>query len=143
MRTRDSLRDPSRIPGVGNGSRFCRPQRRIPGKVARQDHPGSCSNSLRVANESTRFLWNIDQERQLDGLRRQVDAGRFELDSSAVPRKLLELTQQNAELRFRLAMLVRLLIANGVISAQDYAALIAESQVRKAGVSEQVDPSHD
>ena len=42
-----------------------------------------------------------------------------------------ELAAENAELKLRLGLLVRLLISKGIINAQEYAALITEAQPRK------------
>ena len=73
------------------------------------------------------FLWNVSQERQLEELRGRLDRARLEYDLVGGPRKLTELAEENLELKLRLALLVRLLIAKGVISAQEYATLIAET----------------
>jgi hypothetical protein len=72
-------------------------------------------------------LWNLDQEQQLNELRGRVDQIRLEHDLSAGdPRQLEKLVEENLELKLRLGLLVRLLISKGVITAQEYAALIAE-----------------
>ena len=71
------------------------------------------------------FLWNIDQERQLDELRQRVDQARLEHDLAGGDRKVKELAEENLELKLRLGLLVRLLISKGVITAQEYAGLIA------------------
>jgi hypothetical protein len=74
------------------------------------------------------FVWNVSQERQLDELRGQLDRARLEDDlAGGAPRKLKELAEENLELKLRLGLLVRLLIAKGVITAREYAALIAEA----------------
>jgi hypothetical protein len=44
--------------------------------------------------------------------------------------KIKELAQENMELKLRLGLLVRLLISKGVISAEEYAGLIAQSRPR-------------
>jgi hypothetical protein len=73
------------------------------------------------------FIWNVSQERQLNELRGQLDQARLERDlSGGAPGKLKELTEENLELKLRLGLLVRLLISKGVITAPEYAALIAE-----------------
>lgn len=74
------------------------------------------------------LLWNSSQESRLQDLRGHVDRIRTERDAAGWDiRKLME---ENAELKLRLALLVRLLITKQVITAQEYAALIAESQSR-------------
>ena len=72
------------------------------------------------------FLWNVSQERQLGELREQLDRVRLEHDLAGGDRKAKELAEENVELKLRLGLLVRLLISKGVITAQEYAALIAQ-----------------
>jgi len=76
------------------------------------------------------FLWNVSQERQLEELRGRLDQVRLEHDLAGGDRKMKELAAENLELKLRLGLLVRLLISKGVITAQEYAALIAESRPR-------------
>ena len=76
------------------------------------------------------FLWNVSQERQLEELRGRLDQVRLEHDLAGGDRKMKELADENLELKLRLGLLVRLLISKGVITAQEYAALIAESRPR-------------
>ena len=76
------------------------------------------------------FLWNVSQERQLEELRGRLDQVRLEHDLAGGDRKMKELADENLELKLRLGLLVRLLISKGVITAQQYAALIAESRPR-------------
>jgi hypothetical protein len=73
-------------------------------------------------------LWNVSQERQLDELRRRLEEVRSDPGLAGSPDTLLELVNENAELKLRLALLVRLLIAKGVMTAQEYAELIAVNQ---------------
>ena len=73
------------------------------------------------------LLWNVSQERQLDELRGRLDRAQLEQDLSVGnPQKLKELTEENLQLKLRLGLLVRLLISKGLITAQEYAALIAD-----------------
>ena len=73
------------------------------------------------------LLWNVSQERQLEELRGRLDRAQLEQDLSVGnPQKLKELTEENLQLKLRLGLLVRLLISKGLITAQEYAALIAE-----------------
>ena len=76
------------------------------------------------------FLWNVSQERQLEELRGRLDQVRLEHDLAGGDRKMKELADENLELKLRLGLLVRLLIAKGVITAQEYAGLIAETRPR-------------
>ena len=76
------------------------------------------------------FLWNVSQERQLEELRGRLDQVRLEHDLAGGDRKMKELADENLELKLRLGLLVRLLISKGVITAQEYAALIAETRPR-------------
>jgi hypothetical protein len=48
-------------------------------------------------------------------------------------RKVRELAEENLELKLRLGMLIRLLIAKNVITAQEYASLLAEARRESAG----------
>jgi hypothetical protein len=73
------------------------------------------------------FLWNVSQERQLDELRQRLDQARLEHDLAGGDRKVKELAEENLELKLRLGLLLRLLIDKGVITAQEYAGLIAEA----------------
>jgi hypothetical protein len=72
------------------------------------------------------FIWNVNQERQIEELRGRFHQARLETDLSGGPSRLKELTEENLELKLRLGLLIRLLIAKGVITAQEFAALIAE-----------------
>jgi hypothetical protein len=74
------------------------------------------------------FLWNVSQERQLEELRGRLDRLRLEHDLAGGDHKMKELAEENLELKLRLAILVRLLIAKGVFTAQEYAELIAQTR---------------
>jgi len=78
------------------------------------------------------FLWILDQElhqeRQLQELRGRLDQVRLEHDLTGGNRQLKELAEENLELKLRLALLVRLLIGKGLITAQEYADLLAAAQ---------------
>ena len=74
------------------------------------------------------LIWNVSQERQLEELRSRIDRERLEHDLSGGEHKLRELVDENLELKMRLGLLVRLLIAKGLFTAQEYAALIAETR---------------
>jgi len=75
------------------------------------------------------LLWNVGQEVEISQLRRQVDQARLENDLARWDHpNLKELASENLELKLRLALLVRLLISKRIITAEEYAALIAEAQ---------------
>lgn len=77
------------------------------------------------------FLWNVSQERQLEEVRRRLEQLRLEHDlAGGDVRKVKELAEENLELKLRLGLLVRLLISKGVITAQEFATLIAEVRSR-------------
>jgi hypothetical protein len=76
------------------------------------------------------FLWNADQEHQIAELRDRIDRMRLEHDLSGGDRKMMELAAENVELKLRLGLLVRLLIAKGIITAQEFAGLISETRLR-------------
>ena len=77
------------------------------------------------------FLWNLNQEQQLGELRGRLDRVRLEHDlAGADLRQVNDLAQENLELKLRLGLLVRLLITKGLITAQEYAALVAEAHPR-------------
>jgi hypothetical protein len=76
------------------------------------------------------FLWNLSQEHQLEDLRGRLDRACLEHDLAGGDRKVKELAEENLELKLRLGLLVRLLITKGVITAPEFAALIAEAHPR-------------
>jgi len=69
------------------------------------------------------FLWLRSQEHQIGELRGRLDQVRLEHDLAGTK----DLAKENLELKLRLGLLVRLLIAKGVITAEEYAALVAEA----------------
>ncbi len=71
-------------------------------------------------------IWISCQRHQIQDLRSQVDQLRSEHDLANwdLP-KLKDVAAENLELKVRLGLLVRLLISKGVISAEEYATLIA------------------
>ena len=75
------------------------------------------------------LLWNASQEVRLRDVRVDIDRMKVERDLSGWDAR--ELAAENAELKLRLGLLVRLLISKGIISAQEYAALITEAQPQK------------
>jgi hypothetical protein len=77
------------------------------------------------------FLWNLDQEHQLGELRKRLDRARLEQDlAGSDVKQIKQLTEENLDLRLRLGLLVRLLIAKGHITAQEYALMLAETRAK-------------
>ena len=74
-------------------------------------------------------LWNSSQDVKIRDVRTDIDRMKVERDLSGWDAR--ELAAENAELKLRLGLLVRLLISKGIINAQEYAALITEAQPRK------------
>ena len=77
-------------------------------------------------------LWNVSQERQIEELRVRFDRERLDRDLTGWDlARTKQLAEENLELKLRLGLLLRLLISKGVITAQEYAAMIAEAGPRK------------
>lgn len=77
------------------------------------------------------LVWLAAQEKEIGEVREQVERARLERDLAGWDlRKVKELAEENVELKLRLGLLVRLLISKGVISAEEYAALIAGARPR-------------
>jgi hypothetical protein len=75
------------------------------------------------------LVWNISQEHQIHELRGHLEQERLKRDlDGGAPHGVKELAEENLELKLRLGLLVRLLINKGVITAPEYAALIAETR---------------
>jgi hypothetical protein len=73
-------------------------------------------------------IWNVSQDRRISELRTQLDQERARTDLARGEHTVKDLAVENLELKLRLGLLVRLLIAKGVISAEEYAKLIAETR---------------
>ena len=74
-------------------------------------------------------LSDLFRQVEIDQLREEADQIRrrhaaFVPDTS----HLKELADENLELRLRVALLIRLLIAKGVFTAEEFAALLAETR---------------
>jgi hypothetical protein len=73
--------------------------------------------------------WDYLQDHEIRQLREQVERLRSEHDLANWDlKKVRELAEENLELRLRLALLVRLLIAKGVFTAEEYASLLAAAR---------------
>jgi hypothetical protein len=72
-------------------------------------------------------LFDLLQEWDLRNLRERLD--RLQSSQAGLTgRELKEMAQESIELKLRLGLLIRLLIAKGVISAQEYADAIARAR---------------
>jgi hypothetical protein len=80
-------------------------------------------NVVRCGLDLFDILWNTFQDGDIREVDFELDRIRAYQDSSDLD--VQQLAAENTELKFRLALLVRLLISKGVISAHDYASLIA------------------
>ena len=66
-------------------------------------------------------FWNIEQERKLNQLRRKSAKIAMDLEfDGPIPMKIKELSEENLQLKFRLGVLIRLLISKGLITAEEY-----------------------
>jgi hypothetical protein len=78
------------------------------------------------------LAWMADAalyQRHIGELREELQRTQNERDLANWDlRKARELAEENLELRLRLSILIRLLITKGVITAQEYASLIAETR---------------
>ena len=78
------------------------------------------------------LLWNVSQERQISEVRQQFERLQLQRDLDGWDmRRVKELAEENVELKLRLGLLVRLLISKGIISAEEYAALITEARPQR------------
>ena len=82
------------------------------------------------------LLWNRGQDRRLDEVCAHVER----LERAGGPGTLGDLAKENLELKLRLGLLVRLLISKGVISAEEYAGLIAATRPKRTGGAELAAP---
>src|SRR5581483_7944686 len=74
-------------------------------------------------------FWNVAQDERLDELSQRLHQARMDRNSAEWDlRKLL--VEENLELKVRLGMLVRLLITKGVITAEEYAALVSKAHAQ-------------
>ncbi|HVK12388.1 MAG TPA: hypothetical protein VM597_26790 [Gemmataceae bacterium] len=75
------------------------------------------------------ILWDMNQMRRIRELSGEVE--RLHQDRMAERGDARQLADENAALRLRLGLLVRLLISKGVITAPEYAAMIAEAESKE------------
>jgi hypothetical protein len=73
------------------------------------------------------LLWLRGQDARIDEIRERMER-RDQEQAAAGSARIVELSKENIELKLRLGLLVRLLISKGVITAEDFAGLIAESR---------------
>jgi hypothetical protein len=87
------------------------------------------------------LLWDLGQDAQTRDLREELDKLRVQNDMAQWDQcKVKELAEENLELKLRLGLLVRLLISKGIITAPEYAAMIADTRPNTAAGS-QVKPT--
>jgi len=85
-------------------------------------------------SDLTFLLGSVGQQLEINDVRDQLDRVRTERDlANWDVRKVRDLAEESLELHVRLGLLVRLLIAKGVITAEEYASLIAEAQPKQRG----------
>jgi hypothetical protein len=73
-------------------------------------------------------LFNILHELDIRDLRDELDRLRRSWHPAVNSRTQQELREENLELMLRLGLLVRLLIAKGVFTAEEYAGLLAQAR---------------
>lgn len=74
-------------------------------------------------------LFDLLQQADINELHDEVERLRRQSDGAAWDNpSMRELAQENLELKLRLGLLVRLLIAKGVLRAEEFAALLAEAK---------------
>jgi hypothetical protein len=74
-------------------------------------------------------LFDILQQQDINELRQELDRLRRQTEREfGETHRLKELAEENLELKLRLGLLVRLLIAKGVFSAEEFASLIAAAR---------------
>ncbi len=67
------------------------------------------------------YFWNTDQDHRISDLRRKLHELEMDQELDAPSQtKIKELTEENFRLRFRLGVLVRLLISKGLVTAEEY-----------------------
>jgi hypothetical protein len=72
------------------------------------------------------LFWNVSQDNRIRDVRERVDRLQAQRDMAGMDGR--QLAEENAALRLRLGLLIRLLIAKGVFTAEEFARLIAEAQ---------------
>lgn len=76
------------------------------------------------------WLWNFDQDSQIKDLHQRFDKDRLERDLASGDLTLVkQLVEENQELKLRLGLLLRLLISKGVITSQEFSAMLAEARL--------------
>lgn len=75
------------------------------------------------------LLWSYDTGNGIKDLYSRFEKDRLERDLAAVDLATVKrLVEENQELQLRLGLLLRLLISKGVITAEEFAAAIAEAR---------------
>jgi hypothetical protein len=76
------------------------------------------------------LLWNMGQDSRISDVRQEVDRLQLERDQRGLD--ISQLAAENIELKLRLGLLVRLLISKGVMTAAEYASLLAGARPKPA-----------
>lgn len=77
------------------------------------------------------LLWNTSQDGLINELRDQIND--VQLDGDLRAYDLKDAKAEDVEFKLRLGLLVRMLIEKGIITADEYASLIAETRSKFAG----------
>jgi hypothetical protein len=81
------------------------------------------------------MTWDLLLQKDVNELHAQLDRWQLEHDQTHWDfAKVKQLAQENLDLKLRLGLLVRLLIAKGVFTAEEYAKLVADAQARKVAI---------
>lgn len=87
-------------------------------------------------------FYDLLLQKDINELHTQFDRLQLEHDLTQWDvRKVKELAAENLELKFRLGLLVRLLIAKGVFSAEEYARLMAQARAGNQAIKTASDPA--
>jgi len=76
------------------------------------------------------LYWNYSQHTAIDDLQAELSVARLESGTAAARQaKLIQLLrQENDELRLRVGVLIRLLVQQGVISAEQYSSAVTDAK---------------
>ncbi len=83
-----------------------------------------------VSNLDPDIFWNNGQDCRIDELRQRFELERLGRDiiGRDLAAQVKQLDEENFELKLRLSLLLRLLISKGLITAPEFAAMIAEAR---------------
>ena len=83
-----------------------------------------------ASNLDPNIFWNYGQDCRIDELRKHLEQERLGRDiiGRDLAAQVEQLNEENFELKLRLSLLIRLLISKGLITAPEFAAMIAEAR---------------